>query len=157
MTKTLPLDPFNMWKTLYEQTEASWNGAIQETLKKESFSQGLGETLNYVLQYQELANEATESMLKKANMPTRSELADVASLIVNVENKLDDLDDKFDEEINKLDTAKEINQLKRTVANLDKKLDRVLDAVESIGKLKLNEAVKLNETSKQNDTAKVNK
>lgn len=118
MTKPLPFDPFTMWKTFYEQTEANWTSAIHETLKKESFSEGMGETLNYYLQAQELKNDTTETFLKSVNMPTRSEVADVASLVINVESKLDILDDRFEEEI---------DQLKKAVANLDEKLDKILE------------------------------
>lgn len=119
MTKTLPFDPFTMWKTYYEQTEANLTGAIHESLKKESFSEGLGETLNVYLQAQELTKETTESFLKSVNMPTRSEVADVASLVINLENKLDVLNDDFEEEI---------SELKKAIANLDEKLDKLLEA-----------------------------
>ena len=57
LTKTLPFDPFTMWKTFYEQTDANWTGAIQEMLKKESFAEGMGETLNHYLRAQKLMNE----------------------------------------------------------------------------------------------------
>lgn len=130
MSQTLQFDPFAMWKTIYEQTEANWNDVIQQSMKKESFSEGMGETLNYYLQFQELAKKMTESYLKQANMPTRGELADVASLIINLEEKVDRLDDRFDEEIAKLDATKEIAQLRRAVTNLDKKLDLLMEAVE---------------------------
>ncbi|MEK3934833.1 polyhydroxyalkanoate biosynthesis repressor PhaR [Sporosarcina sp. FSL W7-1349] len=136
MSQTLQFDPFAMWKTIYEQTEANWNDAIQQSMKKESFSEGMGETLNYYLQFQELAKKMTESYLKQANMPTRGELADVASLIINLEEKVDNLDDRFDEEIAKLDAAKEIAQLRRVVSNLDKKLDLVMEAVEKMNQQK---------------------
>ncbi|MEK4487331.1 polyhydroxyalkanoate biosynthesis repressor PhaR [Psychrobacillus sp. FSL H8-0484] len=118
MTKPLPFDPFTMWKTFYEQTEANWTSAIHETLKKESFSEGMGETLNYYLQAQELKNDTTETFLKNVNMPTRSEVADIALLVINVESKLDTLDDRFDEEM---------IQLKKVVSNLDEKLDKILE------------------------------
>ena len=122
MSQTLPLDPFKMWKNIYEQTEANWNDVIQESLKKESFSEGMGETLNYYLQFQELAKETTESYLKQMNMPTRGELADVASLVINLEGKVDDLEDKFDDELSKLDASKEISQLRRAFTNLEQKI-----------------------------------
>jgi polyhydroxyalkanoic acid synthase PhaR subunit len=134
LSQTLPLDPFKMWKSIYDQTEANWNDAIQESLKKETFSEGLGATLNHYLQYQELAKGTTESYLKQVNIPTRGELADVASLVINLEGKVDDLDDKFDKELSKLDVTKEISQLRKAVTNLEKKLDKVLEAIEFTGK-----------------------
>lgn len=121
MTKTLPFDPFNMWKTFYEQTDANWTGAIQDMLKKESFSEGMGETLNQYLQAQKLMNETTEAYLKSVNLPTRSEVSDVASLIINLESKLDALEDGLEEEI---------NQIKTAVSTLDRKIDKLLSNLE---------------------------
>jgi len=117
----MSFDPFAMWKTFYEQTEANWTGAIHETLKKESFSEGMGEVQNYYLQAQGLTNDTTEALLKSVNLPTRNEVADVAALVINLESKLDDLDDGLGEEL---------SQLKNAVANLDQKLDRLLEAFE---------------------------
>ena len=121
LTKSMSFDPFAMWKTFYEQTEANWTGAIHETLKKESFSEGMGEIQNYYLQAQGLTNDTTETLLKSVNLPTRSEVADVATLVINLESKLDDFEDGVGEEL---------NQLKNAVANLDRKLDRLLEAFE---------------------------
>ena len=56
------------------------------------------------------------------NMPTRGELADVASLVINLEGKVDDLEDKFEEELGKLDATKEISQLRRSVLNFGAKI-----------------------------------
>ena len=125
LTKKLPFDPFNMWKTFYEQTDANWTGAIQDMLKKESFSEGMGETLNQYLQAQKLMNETTEAYLKSINLPTRSEVADVASLVINVESKLDAMDDGLEEEI---------NQLKIAVSTLDRKIDKLLSHFEDTNK-----------------------
>ena len=58
-------------------------------------------------------------------MPSRDEIANVASLVINVESKVDDLEDQMD--VNKFDTSKEIEQLKKGLNNLDKKLDKVIE------------------------------
>ncbi|MCG7334579.1 polyhydroxyalkanoate biosynthesis repressor PhaR [Sporosarcina sp. ACRSM] len=132
MTQKVPFDPFTMWKEIYEKTEASWSGVLQESLGKETFSEGLGQTLNSYLQYQEVISQMTETYLKQVNMPTRGEVSNIASLVINLENKVDDLEDKIDDAAAKEDTSKEINQLKKAVSNLDKKLDKVLTLIEEV-------------------------
>lgn len=132
MTQKVPFDPFTMWKEIYEKTEASWGGVLQESLGKETFSEGLGQTLNSYLQYQEVISQMTEAYLKQVNMPTRGEVSNIASLVINLENKVDDLEDKIDDTAAKEDTSKEINQLKKAVSNLDKKLDKVLTLIEEV-------------------------
>lgn len=91
-------DVFALWKEIYNRTESVWQDAIQETLEKKSFAESLGQIQSQYVQYQELVNKMTESYLKQANIPTRDEIANVASLIVNVDSKIDQLEDEFDEE-----------------------------------------------------------
>lgn len=128
MSQTLPIDPFKIWKDIYEKTESTWSDAIQESLGKESFSEGMGQTLNGYLQYQEFVTKTAEAYLTELNMPSRDEVANVASLVINTENKIDHLEDQVDQLAQ--DNTKEINALKRTISNLDKKLDRILAEIE---------------------------
>lgn len=128
MTQTTSFDAFTMWKNVYEKTESTWRDAIQDTLGKESFAESLGQIQSQYLQYQGIVNKMTESYLKQVNLPSRDEIANVASLIINVESKVDDLEDQMD--AHKADTSREIDQLKKAVTNLDKKLDRVIELLD---------------------------
>ncbi|MDI2586983.1 polyhydroxyalkanoate biosynthesis repressor PhaR [Psychrobacillus sp. NEAU-3TGS] len=125
MTQTTSFDAFTMWKNVYEKTESTWRDAIQDTLGKESFAESLGQIQSQYLQYQGFVNKMTESYLKQANMPSRDEIANVASLVINVESKVDDLEDQMD--VYKIDTSREIEQLRKGLNNLDKKLDKVIE------------------------------
>ena len=132
MTQKIPFEPFTMWKDMYEHTEKAWHDVIQDTLGKESFSKGLGQVQNSYLQYHEMISNLAEGYFKQANIPTRDDVANVASLVINLEDKIDNIDDQFYENSETL--TKEINQLKRTVVNLEKKFEKVLDAIEALDK-----------------------
>ena len=132
MTQKIPFEPFTMWKDMYEHTEKAWHDIIQDTLGKESFAEGLGQIQSSYLQYHEMISNSTEAYLKQANIPSRDEIANVASLVINLENKIDQIDDQFYE--NSETVTKEINQLKRTVGNLEKKFDKVLEAIAALDK-----------------------
>ncbi|WP_397538072.1 polyhydroxyalkanoate biosynthesis repressor PhaR [Rummeliibacillus pycnus] len=125
MSQTATLDPFKIWKDMYEKTESTWRGAIQDTLGTEQFAQGLGQIQNQYVQYQEMVNTITESYLKQVNIPSREEIAKVASLIINVDTKIDDMEDLIDEQ--KESTTDEIDLLKKDISNLNHKLDQVLE------------------------------
>ena len=139
MTQKIPFEPFTMWKDMYEHTEKAWNDVIQDTLGKEKFSEGLGQIQSNYLNYHEIISNFTEAYFKQANIPTRDEIANVASLVINLEDKIDNIDDQLYE--NSEAISKEINQLKRTVNNLEKKFDKVLEAIEVLGK-KIEEGAK---------------
>ena len=139
MTQKIPFEPFSMWKDMYEHTEKAWNDVIQDTLGKESFSEGLGQIQSSYLQYHELVSNLTEAYFKQANIPTRDEVASVASLVINLEDKIDNMDDQLYE--NSETVTKEINQLKRSVGNLEKKFDKVLEVLVALDqKLQTEEA-----------------
>ena len=153
MTQKVPFEPFTMWKDMYENTEKAWHDVIQDTLGKESFSEGLGQIQNSYLQYHELVNNMTETYFKQANIPTRDEIANVASLVINLEGKIDNIDDQFYE--NSETMTKEINQLKRTVSNLDKKFDKVLETLVALEKkLQASEAIVVTQTATTQPVAK---
>lgn len=125
MAQTATLDPFKFWKEMYEKTESTWRGTIQDTLGTEQFAQGLGQIQNQYLQYQELFKTLTDSYLKQANIPNIEEIAKVSSLIINVDTKIDDLDELIYEQ--KETTSIELAQLKQEISNLEQKLDQVLE------------------------------
>ena len=121
-------DAFSIWKDLYDRTESAFRDSIQSTLEQPAFAEGLGQIQKQYLQYQGLVNGMTESYLKQVNVPTRDEIASIASLVINVETKIIDLEDQLDTIDTATETnAKEIKQLKTTVSKLDKKLDTVID------------------------------
>ncbi|PIC63036.1 polyhydroxyalkanoate biosynthesis repressor PhaR [Sporosarcina sp. P13] len=129
MTQTKFMDPFTIWKDMYEKTEETWSDIIQESMKKETFSQGLGQTLNNHLQNTEMISGITESYLKQLNIPTRDEIASLATLVINLEEKVDDLQDNISEELVNNQTSKDIKALKDSVSHLDLKLDQIIEAM----------------------------
>ena len=132
MTQKVPFEPFTTWKEMYEHTENAWKDVIQDTLGKESFSEGLGQIQSSYLQYQEMINNLTEAYFKQANIPTPEEIANVAALVINLEEKIDTIDDQLYD--NSEAVSKEFSQLKLTISNLENKLDQILEAISTLDK-----------------------
>lgn len=130
MTQQTLLDPFSLWKNLYEKTEANLNEILNETLQKESFAEYLGHVQSTFLQYQQFIQTTTDKYLKQMNMPTREEISNIASLIINVEDKVENLDQKVEDELLSNPLSAEINKLKTNVAKIDKKMDQILKALQ---------------------------
>jgi polyhydroxyalkanoic acid synthase PhaR subunit len=129
-----PFDPFTIWKDLYDKTESHWSKAFDESMRKEDFSQWMGQFLNLYLQYQKMVKESTENYLAQANMPSRADLSNLASLIVNLEAKVDNLEEMIEEDvshqINSLNVSREISRIKNDMKTLDKKLDSILELLQ---------------------------
>ncbi|MDP4107353.1 MAG: poly(R)-hydroxyalkanoic acid synthase subunit PhaE, partial [Bacillota bacterium] len=94
------------------------------------FSEWLGQVQNAYLQYQQLVQKSTDNYLKQVNIPTRDEISNVASLIINLEEKVENLDQKIEDELLANSASSEINKLKTSITKLDKKLDSILKAVQ---------------------------
>ncbi|WP_158595080.1 poly(R)-hydroxyalkanoic acid synthase subunit PhaE [Oceanobacillus piezotolerans] len=129
MTNQSIIDPFALWKTIYEQTENNFSEAIHETLGKEEYAELLGQVQNGYLQYQKLIQSTTEMYLKQLNIPTREEISSVASLVINLEEKVEILDEKIDEATSDQKVLQEINKLKTSFTRLDKKMSQILQAL----------------------------
>lgn len=131
MTQSNSFDAFNLFKELYNKTESAWRDAIQETLEKPSFSENLGNVQTSYLQYQEVVNAMTENFLKQANVPSKETIADLATLVINVESKVDSLEELLEDQT----TTAEIDLLSKKITKLEKKMDTIIELLNSNAQL----------------------
>jgi polyhydroxyalkanoic acid synthase PhaR subunit len=97
-------DPFAIWKTMYDQMEEHWSKTLGDTVKTESFSAWLGFMQKQMLEFQDAVKKSTERYLEQAHLPGKQDLANLATLIINLETKVDQLDAKLDDLTNLLQT-----------------------------------------------------
>lgn len=123
---TREFNMYDMWKDFYFQS----SNLVDDKVKEDFPSQGMGQILEMNLQFKKLLNETTEQYLEQVNMPTRSDLANISSLIVNVDAKIDDLEELVENtKANQADQEgiqRELTTLKRDMKNLDTKLNQIL-------------------------------
>lgn len=127
MAQETVFDPIKLWKAIYDKAEANLNEIINEIIHKEAFAEWLGQVQLGYIKYQELIQKTTDTYLKQINMPTREEVSNIASLVINVEDKVESLQETIEEEIlNNHSITTEMTKLKNQVSKLDKKLDQIL-------------------------------
>lgn len=97
MSDQKSFDPFTLWKDVYQQSESYWGSVLDEKMKEDQFSEWMGKTLEMNLLYKKAQDEITNKYLEQVNVPTRSDLSNIASLVVNVESKVDRVEDLVDE------------------------------------------------------------
>lgn len=122
---------YEMWKDYYSQTSKLFD----EKISKDFPSEGMGQALEMNLQFKKMIDESTLKYLEFMNIPTRNDIANLSSLIVNVDAKVDDLEERLEE---KLDNeaiqgsfSKELSNLKKDMKNLDNKLNQILILLKS--------------------------
>jgi polyhydroxyalkanoic acid synthase PhaR subunit len=128
------LDPFDMWKQFYDKAEEEWNHTIDQSMHKEEFSKWMGHYLNGYLQVQELTQKTASKYLEQANIPSRQDLVHVSSLVVNLEEKVDRLEQTVEEGFlhsKEMDSTRDIKSLKNDLAKMSKRLDQLFDLIEN--------------------------
>lgn len=122
---------FEVWKDLYNQTSNFYDEKIMESFP----SQGLGQILDMNLQFKKMIDETTEKYLELVNVPSRKDISNVSSQIVNVDAKVDSLEELLEEKLesseNLVSFQRELTDIKSEMKNLDKKLNQILSLLKA--------------------------
>ncbi|MGM9987244.1 MAG: polyhydroxyalkanoic acid synthase subunit PhaR [Bacillaceae bacterium] len=137
MFDTKTVDPLKAWKEMYDQTEKYFGKVFSEAMKKDEYNAYMGSVLEMNLFYQKMMNELTKNYLNQANVPSKEDVAGVAQLVINLEEKVETVEELLENNFLATDSSKEMIALKRDVAKvrnemkqLDSKLDLILDRLE---------------------------
>ena len=129
----LPKDPVEFFLRWYDATSERWTKLADDLLKKEEVLESnavLQE--NFARSYREL-RRASEESLRNMQIPSRSDVARVAKLVVGVENKLDRIEEAFGGFVygdSEPATAESVRGLEERMDRLEGKMDRILAALE---------------------------
>jgi polyhydroxyalkanoic acid synthase PhaR subunit len=127
-------DPLKAWKEVYDQTEKFWGKTLNDTHKTEEYSAWMGSVLDLNLFYQKMLNDVTKGYLEKINMPTQEDIARVASLVVNLENKVDNIEEFLEEKVDILEQSpnakRDMTKVKSDLRLLESKVDKILEHLE---------------------------
>lgn len=128
------LDPLQAWKSVYEQTEKFWGKALNETIKTEEYSAWMGSVLDLNLFYQKMMNDVTKNYLDKVNIPTQEDIARVASLIISLESKVDNIEEFLEEKedlfVQSSALKRDVIKTKQDMRTLENKMDKILELLE---------------------------
>ncbi|MDQ6672992.1 MAG: hypothetical protein M3069_20010 [Chloroflexota bacterium] len=90
-----PTDPFELWRQIYETNERAWNAVLERTVNNPAFAESSGKILETFLSAQKTVRDNMRAYLEQINLPTREDIARLGELIVSLEEKVDQLDDRL--------------------------------------------------------------
>src|SRR6266568_3029395 len=90
-----PQDPFELWRQIYDTNERAWSAILERTVNNPAFAESTGKVLETFLSAQKTVRENMRSYLEQINLPTREDIARLGELIVSLEEKVDQLDDRL--------------------------------------------------------------
>ncbi len=134
--EALPEDPLRFFVQWYNDTNERWSKAADELLRKGKVLESASHFFEtHARSYGKFRRTGAES-LNNFQIPTRSDVARVARLVVVVENKVDRIEEAFEEFIygdSEPATAGAVGSLEERMDRLEGKMDSILDALEKMG------------------------
>lgn len=119
---------YEAWKEFFYQSSNFFDNKTKEDFP----SQGMSQILEFNLQFKKILNELTERYLEQVNIPTRTDIANVSALVVNVDAKVDDIEEIVEEtKDNQLNQGRELAALKKEIKGFDNKLNQILSQLAS--------------------------
>lgn len=126
----LQVDPFTLFKQWYDATGEQWSKVVEQAIGSKQFLESTRPLLESYASISITFRRANEAYFKHLQLPTTSDLANVAQLVINLEEKVDTIED-FLEDFEKV--AANI-ATRDEVTHLAQRLDQVatVEAVTSL-------------------------
>ena len=131
---SLPKDPLEFAVHWYNATSGPFSEFVQDVLEQEKVLEASTQWMRSYASFYKVFRERSEEYLKSLQVPVRSDITRVAGLIVALEDKVDRIEEAFEEfeyGYAKPATAEELGELEMRLDRVEGKLDRLLAALES--------------------------
>jgi polyhydroxyalkanoic acid synthase PhaR subunit len=131
---SIPLDPLSFFIQWYNATSEMWSTIAANAIGRDSFIESSSRMMDAYTSFYGTFRKYSEESLHNLQMPTRSDVARVAGLVVALEEKVDRIEDVLDD-TDFQEAGPEANQtveaLERRLGLVEGKLDRLLSILES--------------------------
>jgi len=135
--ESLPEEPVRFFVRWYNETEERWSETADELMRRDEVLEAMGRFFDTYARSEAELRQASEEGLKNRRVPTRSDVARVAKLVVVVENKVDrieeTLEDLVRDESDPTTVETSVKGLEERMDRLEGKMNRILTALERLG------------------------
>jgi polyhydroxyalkanoic acid synthase PhaR subunit len=135
--ESLPEEPVKFFVRWYNETDERWSETADELIRRDDVLESMGRFFETYALSEAESRQASEEGLKNRGVPTRSDVARVAKLIVVVENKVDRIEETLEDLVQggsgSATVSAAVNGLEERMNRLEGKMDRILTALERLG------------------------
>ncbi len=131
---SFPKDPLEFAVQWYNATSGPFSEFVHDVIEREEFLESASRWMQNYASFYKVFRRRSEEYLKSLQVPVRSDITRVAGLIVALEDKVDRIEEAFEEfeyGYAKPATAEELGELEKRLDRVEGKLDRLLAALES--------------------------
>ena len=83
-----PPDPFAMWREWVTKSEHQMNAMLNEMMGTEEFARASGSWVEAMTMFQQTMNENAQRYFQMVNVPTRTDISELAERLAAVEERL---------------------------------------------------------------------
>ena len=141
--EALPTDPLSFGVRWYNVTSEPLSRFVGEIIESEEFLENSSRFFeNYATLYK-VFSKNSEEYLRTVQLPTRSDMSRIASLVVALEDKVDGVEEALEDVVDDLGGASEndgfgavegrVGNVEERLGQVEGKLDKLLAAVETLG------------------------
>ena len=134
--ESLPEDPVRFFVRWYNENGERWSETADELLRRDEVLESMSRFSETYARSEAESRRTAEEELKNRRVPTRSDIARVAKLVVVVENKVDRIEETLEELVyggSGPATGDAMNGLEERMNRLESKMDHILAALEKFG------------------------
>jgi polyhydroxyalkanoic acid synthase PhaR subunit len=131
---SFPKDPMEFAVQWYNATSGPYSEFVHDVIEREEFLESASRWMQNYASFYNVFRRRSEEYLKSLQIPVRSDITRVAGLVVALEDKVDRIEEAFEEfeyGYAKPATAEELGELERRLDRVEGKLDRLLSILES--------------------------
>ncbi len=147
----LQIDPFTLFKEWYDSISDSWSKAVEETISSKQFLESTRPLMESYASISLAFRRANEEYFKRLQLPTTTDIANVAQLVINLEEKFDKAEDVLEsledsytniatvesvallqQQLDQVATKETVSSLEQRLYQVEEKLDKVLAALEKL-------------------------
>jgi polyhydroxyalkanoate synthesis regulator phasin len=103
-------DLMGQWKQFLDQTIEAWSKAFGQVMNTEQYAQAMGKSLEqWLVAYAPIkkqADQGIETALQALNLPTRAQVVSLSKQVMDLEERLDRLEDGISAVLRRLEAGK---------------------------------------------------
>jgi len=143
-------DIIELWKKIYFKTEAAYANVGKEFVTSNTFVDLLGQIKDQYLSSHKLSTQSLDKYFEINPIASKKDIARIAELIIALEDKLDNLDMQFSDNLNSMANSlvklvnfqqslkNENDLLKQDISSLSHKLDQISKTLQNLTPEKMN-------------------
>jgi polyhydroxyalkanoic acid synthase PhaR subunit len=128
-----PSDPLQLATQWYNATSGPFSDFVGDVIEREEFLEPSSRFLQSYASFYKVFKRDSEEYLKNLQLPVRSDISRIAGLVVNLEEKVDRIEEvleDFEYGYAEPATTESIKRLEKRLDRVEGKLDRLLAALE---------------------------